>query len=153
MVGKGEKIFKNKIVLVVIICCFGLVACINDTNEKYWSGKDTYLSVGDGQFQILSTPIDYSLFDWYKDNPIFQDISEYYDDYDNSLLYLVNRKNKYLVLDYKNKQYKKYKNENLSAELKAIFESDHMRKLEVKIRETRSGPGTEKTDLSSDIMQ
>ena len=95
---------------------------------KYQSGRDTYLSVGDGRFQMMSS-FDYTIYDLKEDESVFDKITFYYDDSKESKLYLVNENNNYMIIDYKNNSYKSYDKSNLSNELKKIFDSTKMIKL------------------------
>ena len=105
-----------------------LSGCGITENAKYPSGRDTCLSVGDGRFQILRG-VSYAMYDLEKEEFILEDIRHYYDDSKNKKLYLVNKDENYMVIDYENNTYKTYNKSNLSDELKKFFESAKMKKL------------------------
>lgn len=106
-----------------------LIRLCNTKKTKYQSGRDTYLSVGDGRFQMMSS-FDYTIYDLKEDESVFDKITFYYDDSKESKLYLVNENNNYMIIDYKNNSYKSYDKSNLSNELKKIFDSTKMIKLQ-----------------------
>ena len=58
------KIKKLSIFVLIFILC--LSGCAGTKKVKYQSGRDTYLSVGDGRFQMMSS------FDITSDNNIAQ---------------------------------------------------------------------------------
>ena len=97
-----------------------LSGCANTKKTKYQSGRDTYLSVGDGRFQMMSS-FDYTIYDLKEDESIFDKITFYYDDSKESKLYLVNENNN---------SYELYDKNNLSNELEKIFDSTKMIKLQ-----------------------
>ncbi|MFQ6930963.1 MAG: hypothetical protein ACLRR3_07835 [Eubacterium sp.] len=112
--------------LIFILCLSG---CAGTKKVKYQSGRDTYLSVGDGRFQMMSS-FDYTIYDLKEDESVFDKITFYYDDSKESKLYLVNENNNYMIIDYKNNSYKSYDKNNLSNELEKIFDSTKMIKLQ-----------------------
>ena len=120
------KIKKLSIFVLIFILC--LSGCAGTKKVKYQSGRDTYLSVGDGRFQMMSS-FDYTIYDLKEDESVFDKITFYYDDSKESKLYLVNENNNYMIIDYKNNSYKSYDKSNLSKELKKIFDSTKMIKL------------------------
>ena len=120
------KIKKLSIFVLIFILC--LSGCAGTKKVKYQSGRDTYLSVGDGRFQMMSS-FDYTVYDLKEDESVFDKITFYYDDSKESKLYLVNKNNNYMIIDYKNNSYKSYDKSNLSNELKKIFDSTKMIKL------------------------
>ena len=120
------KIKKLSIFVLIFILC--LSGCAGTKKVKYQSGRDTYLSVGDGRFQMMSS-FDYTIYDLKEDESVFDKITFYYDDSKESKLYLVNENNNYMIIDYKNNSYKSYDKSNLSNELKKIFDSTKMIKL------------------------
>lgn len=109
------KIKKLSIFVLIFILC--LSGCAGTKKTKYQSGRDTYLSVGDGRFQMMSS-FDYTIYDLKEDESVFDKITFYYDDSKESKLYLVNENNNYMIIDYKNNSYKSYDKSNLSNELK-----------------------------------
>lgn len=115
----------KRLSILVLIFALCLSGC---ANTKYQSGRDTYLSVGDGRFQMMSS-FDYTIYDLKEDESVFDKITFYYDDSKESKLYLVNENNNYMIIDYKNNSYKSYDKSNLSNELKKIFDSTKMIKL------------------------
>ena len=121
------KIKKLSIFVLIFILC--LSGCAGTKKVKYQSGRDTYLSVGDGRFQMMSS-FDYTIYDLKEDESVFDKITFYYDDSKESKLYLVNENNNYMIIDYKNNSYKSYDKSNLSNELKKIFDSTKMIKLQ-----------------------
>lgn len=121
------KIKKLSIFVLIFILC--LSGCAGTKKVKYQSGRDTYLSVGDGRFQMMSS-FDYTIYDLKEDKSVFDKITFYYDDSKESKLYLVNENNNYMIIDYKNNSYKSYDKSNLSNELKKIFDSTKMIKLQ-----------------------
>ena len=54
------KIKKLSIFVLIFILC--LSGCAGTKKVKYQSGRDTYLSVGDGRFQMMSS-FDYTIYD------------------------------------------------------------------------------------------
>ena len=120
------KIKKLSIFVLIFILC--LSGCAGTKKVKYQSGRDTYLSVGDGRFQMMSS-FDYTIYDLKEDESVFDKITFNYDDSKESKLYLVNENNNYMIIDYKNNSYKSYDKSNLSNELKKIFDSTKMIKL------------------------
>ena len=120
------KIKKLSIFVLIFILC--LSGCAGTKKVKYQSGRDTYLTVGDGRFQMMSS-FDYTIYDLKEDESVFDKITFYYDDSKESKLYLVNENNNYMIIDYKNNSYKSYDKSNLSNELKKIFDSTNMIKL------------------------
>ena len=120
------KIKKLSIFVLIFILC--LSGCAGTKKVKYQSGRDTYLSVGDGRFQMMIS-FDYTIYDLKEDDSVFDKITFYYDDSKESKLYLVNENNNYMIIDYKNNSYKSYDKSNLSNELKKIFDSTKMIKL------------------------
>ena len=120
------KIKKLSIFVLIFILC--LSGCAGTKKVKYQSGRDTYLSVGDGRFQMMSS-FDYTIYDLKENESVFDKITFYYDDSKESKLYLVNENNNYMIIDYKNNSYKSYDKSNLSNELKKIFDSTKMIKL------------------------
>ena len=121
------KIKKLSIFVLIFILC--LSGCAGTKKVKYQSGRYTYLSVGDGRFQMMSS-FDYTIYDLKEDESVFDKITFYYDDSKESKLYLVNENNNYMIIDYKNNSYKSYDKNNLSNELEKIFDSTKMIKLQ-----------------------
>ena len=118
----------KKLSIFFLIFILFLSGCAGTKKVKYQSGRDTYLSVGDGRFQMMSS-FDYTIYDLKEDESVFDKITFYYDDSKESKLYLVNENNNYMIIDYKNNSYKSYDKSNLSNELKKIFDSTKMIKL------------------------
>lgn len=50
-------------ILIILPLLLILTGCTFKETQKYRSGKDTFLSVGDGRFQISSFISEYSLYD------------------------------------------------------------------------------------------
>lgn len=97
---------------------------------KYPVGKDSFVVVGDGRFQILSGPTDYGLYDQTTDEDLIETIISYYDDGESKLY--VRGDQKYVIVNYDNNTYDKYNENNVDKmpqkELE-IFQSDKMRKV------------------------
>jgi UDP-2,3-diacylglucosamine pyrophosphatase LpxH len=97
---------------------------------KYSVGKDSFVVVGDGRFQILSGPTSYSLWDITKDDALIETIISYYDDGENKLYVRGNQE--YVIVNYDNNTYDKYDENNLdkmpTKELEN-FQSDKMIKV------------------------
>ena len=127
--GGEIKMKIKRLSILVLIFALCLSGCANTKKTKYQSGRDTYLSVGDGRFQMMSS-FDYTIYDLKEDESVFDKITFYYDDSKESKLYLVNENNNYMIIDYKNNSYKSYDKSNLSNELKKIFDSTKMIKLQ-----------------------
>lgn len=118
---KNERTFRVVILVVVISLAFLLSSC----SEKYPTGKDTTLSVGNGRFQVLSGTC-YALFDQGVSSPfcIADDLQEYYDDTRVSKLYLI-CEGGYIVVDYKAEIYKQYPRiEDFKQEDQTVFQDD-----------------------------
>ena len=83
----------KRIVLILCGCIVLLMLllnfCINhDRNEsQYWFGRDTYLYLGNGRFQILETNKYYFITDEESSLPIENRVYRYYDDKENKTLY------------------------------------------------------------------
>lgn len=73
------------LILIAII----LNLCVNhDISEsQYWFGRDTYLYLGNGRFQILETNKYYFITDEESSLPIENRVYRYYDDKENKTLY------------------------------------------------------------------
>lgn len=115
-------------ILIILPLLLILTGCTFKETQKYRSGKDTFLSVGDGRFQISSFISEYSLYDEKKDKTIFNNICYYYNDTDANILYLQNKKNKYIVVDYKNEKYNYYSKEKFP-----IYSQNYFDKRKIKL--------------------
>ena len=115
-------------ILIILPLLLILTGCTFKETQKYRSGKDTFLSVGDGRFQISSFISEYSLYDEKKDKIIFNNICYYYNDTDANILYLQNKKNKYIVVDYKNEKYNYYSKEKFP-----IYSQNYFDKRKIKL--------------------
>ncbi len=120
----------KKIVFIFIMyICLIIMGC-RMKDYKYPVGKDSFVVVGDGRFQILSGPTDYALYDQTKDDPLIETIISYYDNGENKLY--VRGKQKYVIANYDNNTYDKYNKKNLDKmpqkELE-VFQSDKMREV------------------------
>ena len=93
-----------RIGIVGMMIC--LVFLLSSCSQKYPTGKDTALSVGDGRFQVLLC-ISYDLVDEEKDIDIADDLREYYNDEEASKLYLIGGDG-YTVVDYQAATYHQY---------------------------------------------
>ena len=56
----------KRLSILVLIFALCLSGCANTKKTKYQSGRDTYLSVGDGRFQMMSS-FDYTIYDLKED--------------------------------------------------------------------------------------
>ena len=119
----------KRLSILVLIFALCLSGCANTKKKKYQSGRDTYLSVGDGRFQMMSS-FDYTIYDLKEDESIFDKITFYYDNSKESKLYLVNENNNYMIIDYKNNSYKSHDKNNLSNELEKSLIQQKMIKLQ-----------------------
>lgn len=124
-------------ILMILPLLLILTGCTFKETQKYRSGKDTFLSVGDGRFQISSfiseyslydEKSEYSLYDEKKEKTIFNNICYYYNDTDANILYLQNKKNKYIVVDYKNEKYNYYSKEKFP-----IYSQNYFDKRKIKL--------------------
>ena len=115
-------------ILIILPLLLILTGCTFKETQKYRSGKDTFLSVGDGRFQISSFISEYSLCDEKKEKTIFNNICYYYKDTDANILYLQNKENKYIVVDYKNEKYNYYSKEKFP-----IYSQNYFDKRKIKL--------------------
>lgn len=115
-------------ILIILPLLLILTGCTFKETQKYRSGKDTFLSVGDGRFQISSFISEYSLYDEKKEKTIFNNICYYYNDTDANILYLQNKENKYIVVDYKNEKYNYYSKEKFP-----IYSQNYFDKRKIKL--------------------
>lgn len=91
--------------------------------EKYPSGKDTALSVGNGRFQVLGGA-HYGLFVSGMSYCIDGHVREYYDDTREQKLYLISEGG-YIVVDYQAETYKQYDEmEDCTQEDQAVFRDE-----------------------------
>lgn len=120
---------KKRVFILIMFICLMTMGCRME-DYKYPVGRDSFVVVGDGRFQILSGPTDYTLFDQTKDDPLIETIISYYDNGENKLY--VRGKQKYVIINYDSNTYDKYNEKNLDKmpqkELE-IFQSDKMKKV------------------------
>ncbi len=120
---------KKIVFIFIMFICLIIMGCRLE-DYKYPVGRDSYVVVGDGRFQIGSGPTSYSLSDGTKDDPLIETIISYYDDGKNKL-YVIGEQ-EYVIVNYDNNTYHKYADNNLDKmpqkELE-IFQSDKMRKV------------------------
>lgn len=120
---------KKRAFIVIMFICLITVGCKME-DYKYPVGRDSFVVVGDGRFQILSGPTEYSLSDLMKDDDLIETIISYYDNGENKLY--VRGEQKYVIVNYDYNTYDKYDENNLGkmpqTELE-IFQSDKMKKV------------------------
>ena len=120
---------KKRAFIVIMFICLITIGCRME-DYKYPVGKDSFVVVGDGRFQILSGPTEYSLSDLMKDDDLIETIISYYDNGENKLY--VRGEQKYVIVNYDYNTYDKYDENNLGkmpqTELE-IFQSDKMKKV------------------------
>lgn len=105
---------------IILILC-GLIFCIalfmlllnfcinHDINEsQYWFGRDTYLYLGNGRFQILETNDYYFITDEESSLPIENKIYRYYNDKENKILYSEGECG-YTVINYETEEVQQYR--------------------------------------------
>ena len=120
---------KKRVFIFFMFICFIIMGCRME-DYKYTVGRDSFVVVGDGRFQILSGPMEYALSDQMKDDDLIETIISYYDDGKNKLY--ARGEQEYVIVNYDNNTYHKYDDNNLDKmpqkELE-IFQSDKMRKV------------------------
>lgn len=120
---------KKTICIIVMFICLVITGC-SMQDYKYPIGRDSFVVVGDGRFQILSGPTEYSLYDQTKNDDLIDTIISYYDNGENKLY--VRGEQEYVIVNYDNNTYDKYDVNNLDEmpeEELEIFESHKMKKV------------------------
>lgn len=119
----------KRVLILIMFICLTIIGC-RMQDYKYPVGRDSFVVVGDGKFQILSGPTDYSLWDQTKDDDLIDTIISYYDNGENKLY--VRGEQEYAIVNYDTNTYDEYDANNLDEmpqkELE-IFESDKMKKV------------------------
>lgn len=102
-------------ILVLVISCFVLFILLfrfwvyNDIKKNpYLAGKDTYISLGDGRFEIGEAPHGYSISDGKNFLTIENDIYRYYHDWEKKILYSEGRDG-YIVINYETGEVQQHK--------------------------------------------
>lgn len=112
---------KNYSLIFVFLILISLVAC-SEKNIKFQSGRDTFASFGNGEFQILRISIDrkYIFFDEDKKKIIESNVYSYYDN--NPFLYITGTQG-YSIINYKTGEIKQKSDLNkLEDKEKQMFE-------------------------------
>lgn len=120
---------KKRVFILIMFICLITMGCRME-DYKYPVGRDSFVVVGDGRFQILSGPTSYALWEQTKDDALIETIISYYDNGENKLY--VRGKQEYVIVNYDNNTYDKYDDNNLdkmSQKELEIFQSDKMRKV------------------------
>lgn len=130
---------KRELIIIMFICLFVVGCKIED--YKYPVGKDSFVVVGDGRFQILSGPTSYSLWDQTEDDALLETVISYYDNGDGKLYVRGNQR--YVIVNYNNNIYSEYDEIHLKqipqGDLE-IFQSDKMMKIpQIETRPNNNG--------------
>lgn len=93
----------KKIGIIVVISLF-LIGCSNE-KLSYPVGKDSFIVVGDGKYQIIYCMQEYYLRNVETDDILLNYVKEYYDD---GKRFFVSNGATYVIVDYEEDKVKKY---------------------------------------------